>query len=42
VTSPLAEGDLSLPYWRDGHCAFFTKELASFGRAPQLDMSVVL
>lgn len=35
------EGDLSLHYWRDAHWAFFTKELANFGRVPQLDMPAV-
>ncbi|MGE5674965.1 MAG: ASCH domain-containing protein [Mycobacterium leprae] len=35
------EGDLSLDYWRTGHWRFFGRELASFGRLPQLDMPVV-
>jgi uncharacterized protein YhfF len=35
------EGDLSLDYWREGHWRYFGRELASFGRLPQLDMPVV-
>jgi 2-dehydropantoate 2-reductase len=35
------EGDLSLEYWRESHWAYYTRELASFGRAPEPDMPVV-
>ena len=35
------EGDLSLEYWREGHWKYFTRELAGFDRAPDMDMPVV-
>jgi uncharacterized protein YhfF len=35
------EGDLSLEYWREGHWKYFTMDLATFGRTPELDMPVV-
>jgi ASCH domain len=35
------EGDRSLTYWRDVHWAYFTRELAAFGRTPELDMPLV-
>ena len=35
------EGDGSLEYWRREHWAYFTRDLASFGREPRLDMPVV-
>ena len=35
------EGDLSLEYWRQVHEAFFTREMASIGRAFDEDMNVV-
>jgi uncharacterized protein YhfF len=35
------EGDRSLTYWRDVHWAYFTRELAAFGRTPALDMPLV-
>jgi uncharacterized protein YhfF len=35
------EGDRSLTYWRDVHWAYFTRELAAFGRTPAPDMPLV-
>ena len=35
------EGDLSFEYWRTGHQAYFTRELASYGREASEDMPVV-
>jgi len=35
------EGDGSLEYWREGHWKYFTMDLATFGRTPELDMPVV-
>ncbi len=35
------EGDGSLEYWKDGHWAFFSRECARIGRAPNQDMLVV-
>ncbi len=35
------EGDGSLEYWRKGHWAYFSQELAELGREPVLDMPVV-
>lgn len=35
------EGDGSLEYWRGGHLAFFTRELAEIGRRPTPEMPVV-
>lgn len=35
------EGDRSLAYWRAGHERFFTRELASIGRAFEVRMPVV-
>ena len=35
------EGDGSLAYWRRGHDAYFKRECARLGRAPEPDMPVV-
>lgn len=35
------EGDGSLAHWREGHWAFFSRELESFGRIAEPDMPVV-
>jgi uncharacterized protein YhfF len=35
------EGDLSLAYWRESHWAFYTRELASYGRVAEHDMPIV-
>jgi uncharacterized protein YhfF len=35
------EGDRSLAYWRDVHWDFYTRELATFGLAPEHDMPIV-
>lgn len=35
------EGDLSLEYWRTSHWAYYTRELAGFGRTPEADMPIV-
>ncbi|WP_047246715.1 ASCH domain-containing protein [Maribacter thermophilus] len=35
------EGDKSLAYWKKAHWAYFTRELASFGREPRDSMIVV-
>lgn len=35
------EGDKSLSYWKKAHWAYFTRELASFGREPRDSMIVV-
>lgn len=35
------EGDGSLEYWRESHRAFYTRELAPYGRVPSDSMIVV-
>jgi uncharacterized protein YhfF len=36
------EGDGSLDYWRAAHWAYFSRRCAALGRAPSLDMPVIL
>jgi uncharacterized protein YhfF len=35
------EGDLTLPWWREAHWAFFSRECADIGREPSEDMPIV-
>jgi uncharacterized protein YhfF len=35
------EGDRSLEYWRQGHWAYFSRELEEIGREPEADMLIV-
>jgi uncharacterized protein YhfF len=36
------EGDGSLAFWREAHWNFFSRRCAALGRAPSLDMPVIL